>query len=334
MTPAPVLDDVCAQVHSLILVSGTLAPLSSAELGSGFATNLASQMLLAPHVIGRPQLLVPLITKFKDGTPIKCNYEMLQKDSHLLEIGNLIVSFVAYIPCGVLVFLPSYTLLERCLKVWKQPLQFIENRQKNSKVVVIEPKGTGDEFQFQREKFERNAKQGALLLAVYRGKMSEGISFNDHFARGVVCLGIPYPPSKGPEIVQKRRFNDMRLRASHNKTIAASASSAANSNSNQSANQNGDLSGLLSGDAWYGQQAFRAVSQALGRCVRHPKDYGTILMIDSRWGEKSNYKKLPAWIQHFLQLPTDCKAALVAVNNHFQNPNSYCQQQGRLNNSS
>ena len=32
-----------------------------------------------------------------------------------------------------------------------------------------------------------------MLLAVYRGKMSEGISFNDGYARGVLCVGIPFP---------------------------------------------------------------------------------------------------------------------------------------------
>ena len=33
----------------------------------------------------------------------------------------------------------------------------------------------------------------SVLIAVYRGKMSEGISFNDNNARGVICVGLPLP---------------------------------------------------------------------------------------------------------------------------------------------
>jgi hypothetical protein len=34
---------------------------------------------------------------------------------------------------------------------------------------------------------------GALWLAVFRGKVSEGIDFADDDARGVITVGIPYP---------------------------------------------------------------------------------------------------------------------------------------------
>ena len=30
-----------------------------------------------------------------------------------------------------------------------------------------------------------------ILLAVFRGKMSEGVSFNDDNTRGVICVGHP-----------------------------------------------------------------------------------------------------------------------------------------------
>lgn len=35
--------------------------------------------------------------------------------------------------------------------------------------------------------------QGALLLAVCRGRVSEGEDFPDNFARAVIIIGIPFP---------------------------------------------------------------------------------------------------------------------------------------------
>lgn len=39
----------------------------------------------------------------------------------------------------------------------------------------------------------------------------------------------------------------------------------------------------LSGQEWYRQQASRAVNQAVGRVIRHRKDYGAILLCDERY---------------------------------------------------
>jgi hypothetical protein len=39
----------------------------------------------------------------------------------------------------------------------------------------------------------------------------------------------------------------------------------------------------LSGQSWYNQSASRAVNQALGRVIRHQRDWGTIFLLDSRY---------------------------------------------------
>ena len=38
----------------------------------------------------------------------------------------------------------------------------------------------------------------------------------------------------------------------------------------------------LTGQAWYDQSASRAVNQALGRVIRHQKDWGAVFLLDSR----------------------------------------------------
>ena len=41
----------------------------------------------------------------------------------------------------------------------------------------------------------------------------------------------------------------------------------------------------MSGAAWYKLQAYRALNQALGRVIRHSRDYGAIILLDTRFGE-------------------------------------------------
>lgn len=41
---------------------------------------------------------------------------------------------------------------------------------------------------------------GALLVAVYRGRASEGLDFSDNYARAVIACGIPYPNVKDAQV--------------------------------------------------------------------------------------------------------------------------------------
>lgn len=43
---------------------------------------------------------------------------------------------------------------------------------------------------------------GALLIAVCRGKVSEGLDFCDENARAVVTIGIPFPNVKDLQVGQ------------------------------------------------------------------------------------------------------------------------------------
>ena len=84
------------------------------------------------------------------------------------------------------------------------------------------------------------------------------MSFDDDFARGVVCIGIPFPNLTEERLAQKRACNDFWLARGL---------------------------GNVSGDAWYESKALHAVAQALGRCIRHPRDFGALVLLDSRWSE-------------------------------------------------
>lgn len=125
--------------------------------------------------------------------------------------------------------------------------------------VVVEPSGGQDEFEMKKQEYMESVrtKGGCVLLAVYRGKMSEGISFNDDNARAVVCVGLPLPSAFALPVKIKMCYNDEQ-RKLRNRTD------------------------LQPGQEWYSQQAYRAIAQALGRCIRHSADYGAIFLMDIR----------------------------------------------------
>ena len=68
----------------------------------------------------------------------------------------------------------------------------------------------------------------------------------------------------------KREVLDTALRALHNAKRAAPGAGGPNPEG-------------LAGEAWYVQQAARAVNQAMGRVIRHRGDYGAIILADERF---------------------------------------------------
>jgi Fanconi anemia group J protein len=86
----------------------------------------------------------------------------------------------------------------------------------------------------------------------------------------VLAVSIPFPLIKDLKVMLKREYNDARVKV----------------------NPQG-----LTGQQWYVLQAFRALNQSLGRCLRHKDDYGAVLLLDSRFTEASSVGKLSRWLR-------------------------------------
>ena len=321
MSAEGTLGTLCNELHAFMLMSGTLSPLPTtiAELGPTFQSR-ALPPVAANHVVG-PEAL-RLVTVAQQSTSasskLECTFHAWKRLPFLLSIGHALLKVVKAIPAGVLIFLPSYDLLERCLEAWQKtenddgkllscetgsrrkgrgkgqgtkrryrgavervPEEVPETMMSGHSImddlraakgtIVVEPPpmcqsstastaNAARVYEAAKERYEQAIKQSgqAALLAVYRGRMSEGVSFDDDFARGVVCIGIPFPNLTEERLAQKRACNDFWLAQGL---------------------------GFVSGDAWYESKALHAVAQALGRCIRHPHDFGALVLLDSRWSE-------------------------------------------------
>ncbi|KAJ8452039.1 hypothetical protein Cgig2_016620 [Carnegiea gigantea] len=267
-------------VGSVILTSGTLSPMDSFayELKLEFPVRLEN-----PHVISSNQIWAGVIPEGPSGYVFNSSYQNRDVLEYKRELGNAIVNFARIVPDGLLVFFPSYHVMERCISCWKDNShgnlanqRTIWERICRFKRPVIEPKQSSlfaSSIEDFRSKLNDRSASGAVFFAVCRGKVSEGLDFADQFGRAVIVTGLPFATLTDPKVRLKREYLDEQAR-SETKCHKP-----------------------LTGSEWYDQLASRAVNQAVGRVIRHRHDYGAIIFCDERFATSHRQAQVSSWIQ-------------------------------------
>ncbi|XP_045650578.1 regulator of telomere elongation helicase 1 isoform X5 [Ursus americanus] len=258
-------------VRTIILTSGTLAPVSSfaLEMQIPFPVCLEN-----PHVIGKQQIWVGIVPKGPDGAQLSSAFDKRFSDACLSSLGKALGNIARVVPHGLLVFFPSYPVMEKSLEFWRA--HDFARKLEALKPMFVEPRSKGGFSEVVGAYYTRVAStgsSGAVFLAVCRGKASEGLDFADMNGRGVIVTGLPYPPRMDPRVVLKMQFLD------------------------ELKGHGGPGGQVLSGHEWYRQQASRAVNQAIGRVIRHRHDYGAIFLCDHRFAHADARAQLPSWVR-------------------------------------
>ncbi|KAM6049595.1 Fanconi anemia group J protein [Chlamydotis macqueenii] len=287
LNPAVAFSDL-SDVRTIVLTSGTLSPMDSfsSELGVKFSIQLE-----ANHVIRNSQVWVGTIGAGPKGRKLCATFQHTETFEFQDEVGALLLSVCQTVGQGILCFLPSYKLLDKLKDRWMhtglwRDLELV-------KTVIAEPQGGAKSDFDELLKLYYDAikckgeKDGALLIAVCRGKVSEGLDFCDENARAVITIGIPFPNVKDLQVELKRKYNDL-----HKNTR-----------------------GLLPGSQWYEIQAYRALNQALGRCIRHRNDWGALILVDDRFRNNPNkyITGLSKWIRQQIQHHENFGSALESL---------------------
>jgi regulator of telomere elongation helicase 1 len=155
--------------------SGTLSPLETTikELGIEFPVRLENN-----HVIDANQVWVGVVGTGVTGKRLNSSYNFRSTDEYLVELGNTIVNFARLVPSGLLVFFPSFSILEESIARWQRPTAgdssaSIWDRIVQQKQVYVEPRARLD-FKEVVDEYHETIKtntNGAVFFAVCRGKV-------------------------------------------------------------------------------------------------------------------------------------------------------------------
>lgn len=104
-------------IYSLILTSGTLAPLKPliSELELKVEVRIEN-----PHIVEGDQVCVKILTNGPDGELLNCNYQNRDNQDYLRSLGQVILNLLRFIPDGVLIFFPSYPIMLKCKVFWEE----------------------------------------------------------------------------------------------------------------------------------------------------------------------------------------------------------------------
>ncbi|KAI9674184.1 MAG: DNA-dependent ATPase of the nucleotide excision repair factor 4 complex [Caeruleum heppii] len=254
----PVFD----RFSSVIITSGTISPLEMYPKMLGFNTVVQESYSMT---LARRSFLPMIVTRGSDQTAISSGFQIRNEPSVVRNYGSLLTEFSKITPDGIVVFFPSYLYMESIISMW-QGMGILDEVWKYKLILVETPDSQETSLALETYRTACCNGRGAILLCVARGKVSEGIDFDHHYGRTVLCIGVPFQYTESRILKARLEFLRETYRIREND--------------------------FLSFDA------MRHAAQCLGRVLRGKDDYGVMVLADRRFQKKRG--QLPKWINQAL----------------------------------
>lgn len=131
----------------------------------------------------------------------------------------MLCNLAAVVPEGIVVFFSSFDYEGKVYEAWKasgilarimKKKHIFREPKKNTDVELVlkEYKETIDELSSVNAKCDPASRNGAVLLAIVGGKISEGINLSDGMGRCIVMVGLPYPSPSDIELMERVKYID------------------------------------------------------------------------------------------------------------------------------
>ncbi|XP_067011549.2 ATP-dependent DNA helicase DDX11 isoform X2 [Anabrus simplex] len=280
LNPAAHFSAIVKEARAVIVAGGTMQPIEEFRdqlfaMAGGNPERVFQ--FSCGHVIPPENILPIILSSGPSGKQLDFSYQARNSLATLNELGRVLQNVCNVVPAGMVCFFPSYEYEKLVFAHLEKTgtLQKLETKKK----VFREPKQAGmvdqvlAEYASCIEQAKMNpasGSNGALLLSVVGGKLSEGLNFSDDLGRCVVVVGMPYPNIQSPELQEKMKYLNTHVSPT-------------------------------AGQRHYENLCMKAVNQSIGRAVRHKDDYSTVLLLDHRYARPQTRAALPSWIQRSLQ---------------------------------
>lgn len=192
LDPSLAVQPVVKEASGTLIMSGTLSPIDlfAEVIGLPEAEKRSYSAIAKPENV---RLLV--------DTSVTSRFSE-RSDEMTVSYGRRIAEVAGRIPNGVLVFFMQRGLMLKAVSLWREVgiLQKTGRRPLLAgKPVFIEGETAAENREVVEEyKEAAHSSQGAVLLAVFRGRNAEGSNFPDEEARGIFLVGIPYADYHDP----------------------------------------------------------------------------------------------------------------------------------------
>lgn len=253
---------VFERFSSVIITSGTISPLDMYPKMLNFSTVVQESYTMT---LARKSFLPMIVTRGSDQAAISSSFGVRNDPNVVKNYGVLLREFCKLTPDGIVVFFPSYLYMESVISQW-QGMGILDDVWRYKLILVETPDAQETSLALETYRTACNNGRGAVLLCVARGKVSEGIDFDHHYGRTVLCIGVPFQYTESRILKARLEF----LRETYH------------------IRENDFLS----------FDAMRHAAQCLGRVLRGKDDYGIMVLADKRFRNKRN--QLPKWIAQHL----------------------------------
>lgn len=258
------MQPIFRRFQSVVITSGTLSPMDMYPKILDFDPVVMSSFTMT---LARPCLLPMIITKGNDQVAISSKFESREDTAVIRNYGQLLVETAKIVPDGIVCFFTSYLYLESVVASWYD--QGIIDTLLRYKLLFIETQDSAEtSYALMNYVKACDCGRGAVLLAVARGKVSEGVDFDHHLGRAVLMFGIPYVYTQSRILKARLEYLRDQFQIKENDFLTF--------------------------------DALRHAAQCVGRVIRGKTDYGIMIFADKRFTRQDKRGKLPRWIQEYL----------------------------------
>ncbi|KAL6121161.1 rad15 [Nucleospora cyclopteri] len=285
MDSSVAMKSIFDKFKNVIITSGTLSPIEMypkilnfvptkiVEIGATLDRNSISPLVITK---GDDQMLLQSeanretgnLEEMEQTNKLTTSFALRIDPSVIRNYGSLLISLSKTVPDNIVVFFPSYIYMEEIVSIWSET-EIINEILKNKLLFIETPDQRETEVALKNYRNACESGRGAILLCVARGKVSEGVDFEDGYGRAVVMLGVPFMYTESVRLKERLKY----LKKEY---------------------------GIKEYD-FLVFDAMRHAAQCLGRVMRKKSDYGLMILADHRFGSDNKLTKLPKWIQQRIE---------------------------------